>query len=340
MKNILFITMALTVAVYSFGATKRIARVDVDGDIIFDRDAGFSPDVLEVEISEVDGYIYVSTDYSGGFGRFDENGYYDTGFDLQDMHSTYGFDVNHINRLWITGNEVIGDYGLYEYTSDGDYMNGIEDFNPNDTVYEDEYDEVWAIAANVIQEGVHKFTDSGSRLFYKPGYLPYASLAADVPSGAAWFQNLSGGIRELVKMRSNGDEEFRLRNFEFPRDPQTCSLDGSCWLFEHYSGDLIKLNSAGAIIFRDSSFSDIAAIDVNESDGSVWVASNVPKRLVRLDKDGNRQLYKEWPGGDFAHLAVDQRNGTCIVVYEEYRSGAGVNIQPASVGEIKAMYAE
>jgi hypothetical protein len=78
---------------------------------------------------------------------------------------------------------------------------------------------------------------------------------------------------------------------------------------------------------------------VNESDGSVWVASNIPKRLVHLDKDGNRQLYKQWPGGDFAHLAVDQRNGTCIVIYEESAKG-DLNIQPASVGEIKAMYAE
>ena len=67
--------------------------------------------------------------------------------------------------------------------------------------------------------------------------------------------------------------------------------------------------------------------------------SNIPKRLVHLDKDGNRMLYKEWPGGDFAHLAVDQRNGTCIVIYEESAKG-GMNIQPASVGRIKAMYAE
>jgi hypothetical protein len=338
MKNILFMTVALTVAVYAFGATKRIARVNEDGDTIFDRDAYFSPGVLEVEISEIDGAIYVSTDNSGpGFGKFNEYGYIDSGFDLLAMHYTHGFDINYGDHLWIAGDEVVGDYGLYEYTSNGDYVNGIEDFNPNDAVFENSTFEVWATAGNVIQEGIHKFKEDGSRIFYKPGYQPYIGSSGDLVSGGLWFTNLDHGKRELIKVDGDGSEEFRLTNFTLPRDPQTSTIEEGCWFFEHYSGDLYKVDAFGSIVFHDGTFSEIAAIDVNESDGSVWVASNIPKRLVHLDKDGNRELYKQWPGGDFAHLAVDQRNGTCIVIYEESKSG-DLNIQPASVGEIKAMY--
>jgi hypothetical protein len=342
MKRISVILLAVTAMVYSFGATKRIARVDGGGNIVFDRDAGFSPDVIEVEVSEVDGYIYVSIHHSGGFGRFDENGYYDSAFDLSVFYRTFRFDVNYANHLWIPGIEVIGDKGLYEYTSSGSYVNGIEGFYPIDASFDDTLREVWAGVEDPFEEsqpGVHKFTESGSDIMYIPGYRPLY-IDGNSTSGSLWFRQRPSGKGELIKLDAEGVEEFRLVNFSAPKDPQVDPIGDGCWFFEQYSGDLFKVNALGSIVFHDGSFSDIAAIDVNESDGSVWVASNIPKRLVHLDKDGNRQLYKEWPGGDFAHLAVDQRNGTCIVIYEEYKSGTDVNIQPASVGEIKAMYAE
>jgi|GEM_PF-2306283 len=341
MRNTLLIILTLTVAINSLGATKRIARVDGGGDIIFDRDAGFSPDVIEVEVSEVDGSIYVSM-YQFNIGKFNENGYWDGGFDLPMLDDSLGFDIDYEDYLWIAGSEIYGDHGLYKYTDNGDYVDGIEDFEPNDSGYEDLVLEVWASAAHPIPEkkpGIHKFEDSGDRIFYKDGYLP-VQLANGSPDGSIWFQdNRYGGFYELVKMAADGSEEFRLANFDFPLDPQVDPNDGSCWVFERYLGDLYKVDTFGSIVFHDGSFNEIAAIDVNESDGSVWVASNIPKRLVHLDKDGNRQLYKQWPGGDFAHLAVDQRNGTCIVIYEE-SAKSDLNIQPASVGEIKAMYAE
>jgi hypothetical protein len=248
--------------------------VDENGDIIFDRDTGFAPEILEVEISEVDGAVYVSTN-DVEMLKFDENGYYDTGFDLPAMHSTHGFDLNYADHLWISGIEVIGDYGLYEYDSAGGYINGFEGFYPADNYFDDNRYEVWAGGGAPLEPGVHKFTEDGTLLFYLSEYRPRERMDGNSLDGSFWFANGRYGKWEL---------------------------------------------------------------DVNESDGSVWVASNIPKRLVHLDKDGNRMLYKQWPGGDFAHLAVDQRNGTCIVIYEEYRSG-DLNIQPASVGEIKAMYA-
>jgi hypothetical protein len=337
MKNILFITMALTIAVYAFGATKRIARVNEDGDTIFDRDAGFSPDVIEVEVSEVDGAIYVSM-YHFNIGKFNENGFYDAGFELPMLDDSIGFDIGYSDYLWITGDEISSDYGLYKYTENGDYVDAAEDFKPVDSSYDFSENEVWACVDDphdFAMPGVHKFSDSVSRIFHIPGYQP-GYIDSDAITGAAWFIDAYLG---LVKMTVNGTEEFVNHAIDHPLDPQASPIDGGCWFFDCYTGDLYKVDAFGSIVFHDGSFNDIAAIDVNESDGSVWVASNIPKRLVHLDKDGNRQLYKEWPGGDFAHLAVDQRNGTCIVIYEE-SAKSDLNIQPASVGEIKAMYAE
>jgi hypothetical protein len=336
MKNILFIAIVLTAAVCAFGATKRIARVNEDGDILFDRDAGFSPDVIEVEVSEVDGSIYVSM-YQFNIGKFNENGYYDAGFDLTLFAQTRDFDVSNHGYLWITGDEISSDEGLYKYTDNGDYVDGAEDFDPNSSSYDDSLNEVWAADDDFQGSGVHKFDEYLSRLLNKTGYQAQY-INCDSLSGNLWFGDIRPGHYEVVSLNSSGDERLSRYITEGPKDFQASPVDGGCWFIS--GGGLIKVDTYGSIIFRDSSFNEIAAIDVNESDGSVWVASNIPKRLVHLDKDGNRQLYKEWPGGDFAHLAVDQRNGTCIVIYEEYRSGAEMNIQPASVGEIKAMYAE
>jgi hypothetical protein len=338
MKNILFITMALTVAVYAFGATKRIARVNEDGDTIFDRDGGFSPDVIEVEVSEIDGSIYVSM-YQFNIGKFDENGFYDAGFDLPAMYLTRGFDINYADHLWISGVEVVGDYGLYEYDNTGDYVNGFEGFYPEDDYFDDSVYEVWTGGGAPLEPGVHKFTEDGTLLFYLPEYRPRDYIDGNSVEGSCWFPNGRYGKWELIKLNEDGSEAFRLNGVGKPDDPQVYPNEGSCWFTNGYTGDLYKVDAFGSIVFHDGTFSEIAAIDVNESDGSVWVASNVPKRLVHLDKDGNRELYMPWPGGDFAHLAVDQRNGTCIVIYEESKSG-DLNIQPASVGEIKAMYAE
>jgi hypothetical protein len=337
MKNILVITMALTVAVYAFGATKRIARVNEDGDIIFDRDAGFSPDVIEVEVSEVDGSIYVSMDRFN-IGKFYENGFWDDSFDLPLFVDTYGFDIDSENYLWITGPES-SDWGLYKYTSSGDYVDGLEDFAPT-TAKHNGLSHIWSGDRNAGSSmiGVHKISDDLDRDLYLDQYKPF-DTSYDKVSKHFWFMNGKGGIGSVVKLNEDGDEEFEVFGIEAPDDLQASPIDGGCWLIQGSNGDLIKLNSLGAVIFHDGSFNEIAAIDVNESDGSVWVASNIPKRLVHLDKDGNRQLYKQWPGGDFAHLAADQRNGTCIVIYEESKSG-DLNIQPASVGEIKAMYAD
>jgi hypothetical protein len=342
MRNTLLIILTLTVAINSFGATKRIARVNEGGDIIFDRDAYFSPDVIEVEISELDGAIYVSAENSGsGFGKFDENGYLDTGFDLPMMLSTLDFDIDADNYLWIPGQSYRADNGLFKYTNTGDEDFGIIDFAAHNASTYDVPIEVWVSAHSVHDyylPGVHRFEEDGTRNLYLPEYRPFKN-SCNINNGDFWFIDHINGRADIVKLDEDGNESARNSAFEAPDDPQASTVDGGCWFIDYYKGDLYKVDAFGSIIFHDGSFNEIAAIDVNESDGSVWVASNVPKRLVHLDKDGNRQLYKEWPGGDFAHLAVDQRNGTCIVIYEESKSG-DLNIQPASVGEIKAMYAE
>jgi hypothetical protein len=339
--NRLFVVGLLLIATVNVAFSRvRIARVDENGDIAFDRDTGFAPEIIEVEISEVDGAVYVSTN-DVEMLKFDENGYYDSGFDLSVFYRTFRFDVNYANHLWIPGIEAIGDKGLYEYTSGGDYVNGIEDFYPIDASFDDTLHEVWAGVEDPVEEnqpGVHKFTESGSDIMYIPGYRPLY-IDGNSISGSLWFRQKPSGIGELIKLDAEGVEEVRLVNFSAPKDPQVDPISDGCWVFEQYTGDLYKVDTFGSIVFHDGSFNEIAAIDVNESDGSVWVASNIPKRLVHLDKDGNRELYKEWPGGDFAHLAVDQRNGTCIVIYEE-SAKSDLNIQPASVGEIKAMYAD
>jgi hypothetical protein len=319
----LLIVLSLTVAFNTLGASKRIARVDENGDTVFDRFIGLTADVVEVEISELDGSIYVSAD---NVGKLDENGYWDAGFDLPLFHQTYGLDVDDENYLWITGSES-SDWGLYKYTSSGDYVDGLEGYCPieadlNGLGYTWTADPI----AGSPMNGIHKIrNDDFSRVIYIDGYNPYHATY-DKANRNYWISNLEGGSDwSLVKFDDNGDELLTLNVFEGYKDPHASPVDGGCW-FVGNGQNLFKVNAFGAVILRDNTFSNIAAIDVNESDGSVWVASNIPKRLVHLDKDGNRMLYKEWPGGDFAHLA-------------EYRSG-DLNIQPASVGEIKAMYVD
>jgi hypothetical protein len=335
----LYIIILLLITSRAFcGGSKQIARVDENGNIIFDRNAYFTVDVYDVEISKVDGAIYVSCG-SDGFGKFDENGYLDQGFSFPDDFTAYDFDIDSENYLWIPGSGYPYGNGLYKYSNTGNLEFAIADFAPHDVSANDSPIEIWVSAHSVHEEympGMHKFDADGTRLLYLDEYWPYWN-STDINTGEVWFMDFLGYSSKLVKLDTNGDELVCLRGVRVA-DPQASPVDGGCWFIS--GGGLIKVDTYGSIIFRDSSFNEIAAIDVNESDGSVWVASNIPKRLVHLDKDGNRQLYKEWPGGDFAHLAVDQRNGTCIVIYEEYRSGAEMNIQPASVGEIKAMYAE
>ncbi|UCE28154.1 MAG: hypothetical protein JSW52_05245 [Candidatus Coatesbacteria bacterium] len=333
--------LAFLMSLPASGAPKNIARVDLNGDVIFDRYIGLSYDVREVEISELDGSIYVSDSSSPGFGKLTENGYWVGGFDVPLFDTTFGFDIDNNDYLWIAGFEYI-DRGLYKYTSSGGYVDGLEDFSPTEADLNG-IGYTWAADPLVGSDtnGIHKIRNSDfARVRYVEGYKPYGTTYDNI-SKWYWIYNYEGsGNWSLVKFDDDGNELFTINAFSGYRDLQASPIDGGCW-FIGDGQNLFKVNAFGAVILRDSTFSEIAAIDVNESDGSVWVASNVPKRLVHLDKDGNRQLYKEWPGGDFAHLAVDQRNGTCIVIYEEYKSGRGdVNIQPASVGEIKAMYAE
>jgi hypothetical protein len=321
-------------------AGKYIARVNEGGDILFERDSGFSADVREVEISGIDGFIYVSFTTSGArLRKFDENGYYDSGFDLTAMHSTYDFDIDAEDFLWIPGNAYRSSSGVYKYNNMGSEEFSITDFAAHNASADDYPQVVWVGGHSVHDDllpGVHRFTYGGTRNLYLSEYRPYKN-SCDINNGGFWFIDHVNGRADLVKLDEEGNESVRNSAFEAPDDPQASTVDGGCWFIDYYKGDLYKLDAFGSIVFHDGSFNDIAAIDVNESDGSVWVASNVPKRLVHLDKDGNRELYKQWPGGDFAHLAVDQRNGTCIVIYEESKSG-DLNIQPASVGEIKAMY--
>jgi hypothetical protein len=330
--------IAFLISLPALGAPKNIARVDGNGDVIFDREMGHSSDIREVEISELDGSIYVSFTTSTCLKKFSEDGIQDTGFDLPLFYRTLGFDIDDEGYLWIAGLEN-DDEGLYKYTSSGDYIDGLEDFYPQNAKY-DGTGYIWCGARLPGSEmnGVHKINVALSREFYLSEYRPL-DTTYDKITDEFWFTNVVGTSGHLVKLDEEGNEELYIVGLSAPMDLQASPLDGGCWFFTIAGDDLVKVNSLGAVIYRDSSFSDIAAIDVNESDGSVWVASNIPKRLVHLDKDGNRQLYKPWPGGDFAHLAVDQQNGTCIVIYEEYRSG-DMNIQPASVGEIKAIYAE
>jgi hypothetical protein len=337
--NKALIWLLLALLANSVNARWMIARVNEDGDILFDRDTGFASDIYEVEVSEVDGSIYMSMHYVN-MRKFDENGYLDTGFDLPTMISTLDFDIDAEDYLWIPGQSYRADNGLFKYTNTGDEEFGITDFAAHNASTIDDPVGVWVSAHSVHDywmPGVHRFEADGTRNLYLPEYRPFKN-SCNVNNGDFWFIDHINGRADLVKLDEDGNESARNSAFEAPDDPQASTVDGGCWFIS--GAGIIKVNAFGSVVFRDGSFSDIAAIDVNESDGSVWVASNIPKRLVHLDKDGNRMLYKEWPGGDFAHLAVDQRNGTCIVIYEEYRSGAEMNIQPASVGEIKAMYAE
>ncbi len=316
-----------------------IARVYPDGSVGFNKLIYTTVDLVEMEISEVDGAIYRSSE--NGMSKLDENGDWVDGWSLPAFSETRTFDISPGDYLWIPGIEVTSDRGLYKYTSSGGYVTGVEDFNPSfaSTVYE-EY--VWAGAhdpAPVSKPGVHRFTSLGSREYYLDNYKAYY-LSAYESADYLWFTdevNSPFYHGEVIYIDSTGAESLRLTDYNLPVDLQCDQLTGGCWFYEYEMGDVIKVSPSGGEVFRDPSFTDVAAIDVYEADGSVWVAANGKAALVHLSAGGEELLSLPFEA-EMLHLAVDQRDGSCVVISDG--NGLGdLNIQPSSVGRIKAMFA-
>jgi hypothetical protein len=146
-----------------------VARVNEDGDILFERDTGFASDIYEVEVSEVDGSIYISMHYVN-MRKFDENGYYDAGFEAEGLEDSDGFDIDDEDYLWIAGYRWAS--GLYKYTSSGDYVDGLADFVPYTASFNGS-DYVWAGdgAVGSSMNGAHKISKNVTRELYVNGRL-------------------------------------------------------------------------------------------------------------------------------------------------------------------------
>jgi hypothetical protein len=232
--------------VNSVNARWMVARVNEDGDILFERDTGFASDIYEVEVSELDGSIYISMDYVN-MRKFNENGYYDGGFDPEGLEDSAGFDIDDEDYLWVTGDRYSRAWGLYKFTSSGGYVDGLDDFIPRDAAYNGDY-HVWAgdHAPSSDMKGVHKIDSNVDRVLYIDGYEPYY-LTCDNISRHVWFMDIVGSRSKLVKLDNNGDELVYLMGTGVS-DPQASPVDGGCWFIS--GAGLIKVDTRPSAISR------------------------------------------------------------------------------------------
>ena len=164
---------------------------------------------------------------------------------------------------------------------------------------------------------VTKFTRAGCELFRAATAFDFiSSIAIDPRDGSVWIAD-GGGLagRKIVKLDARGREVFRAASVAFASssshqvavDPR----DGSVWYVQHFAGIAVKRASDGTLLTTVSGLGSPAAIDVDATDGSVWVA-DVLGGVVKLDTEG-RELIRKAVGPAPRALRINPDDGSVWV---------------------------
>jgi DNA-binding beta-propeller fold protein YncE len=224
--------------------------------------------------------------------------------------------ANTITRYGPTLNELIS-HDVYGYLRDvtvdqSDGAMWYTDFNTEQGLYK----------VNRDFNPVYSFTDSY-----------FDDITSVSPSGNFWVDNR--GDHTIERRDSDGDVKA-VGNVTGVTPLVMYFNDESCWAIYGASYTVVKVNSSGAIVYENyADFAQPHDLDVDQSDGSVWVADTNNFEVVHLDSSGSELLRK---ANDWTPMvvAVDPSDSTVIVLYQP----GEVGIKSASLGEIKAMYAE
>jgi len=122
-------------------------------------------------------------------------------------------------------------------------------------------------------------------------------------------------------------EVSRTSGFDQPKAVSVNSADGSCWVADTGTDEVIHLSVDGEELWRGGGF-DFPDDDgwynsivcVNPSDGSCWVADTQHKKAVHLDRVGN-ELQRVSLLGWATSVSVNPTDGSCWVGVGLYCSG-------------------
>jgi hypothetical protein len=187
-------------------------------------------------------------------------------------------------------------------------------------------------------QGLYKCNMTGNPIYYF-AETNEATLSSVNPGGLFWSLIWGAGSQSGLNYRDrNGDILTSLEpgSFDGATDMEMYFSDGSLWTCRRSTSAVNKIDSSGNIVYRNTTdFDRPYAIDVNQNDGSVWIADTYNYQLVHLDANGGELLRKDW---DYVlvEVAVDQSDNTLIVVDDNI----AVEITPSSLGRIKAGFAE
>jgi hypothetical protein len=185
--------------------------------------------------------------------------------------------------------------------------------------------------------GLYKYNEQGEQLYYFPEYDRVTGLSDVTPDGSFWALYRFGQYSEFIirarKHSEDGSYNVETNPYGRAREMDVWNQDGSLWLTLEYS-ELFKVNALGNVVFRYSGIGYIRSISVNQNDGSVWL-TGYNFDIVHLDADGNELLHFAWFEPYVVEVAVDSSDNS-VVVFSDYDTYG--NIQPSSLGEIKAMF--
>ncbi len=199
---------------------------------------------------------------------------------------------------------------------------------------------------NYVQQVAH-FASDGTELWHSLASEFYNPTSISVNSGddSCWVADTYHA--QVVHLSSAGTELWRspAGTFFFPAFVAVNSADGSCWVADwgyYDSGSasevgaaVVHLSAAGAELWRsaDGAFTHPAALSVDPTDGSCWVAdggdsgSYLGAGVVHLSSAG-QTLWKSASGQFYSpsSLSVNSADSSCWVADSDYYAGAVVHL--------------
>ncbi|MFC1858655.1 PKD domain-containing protein [Thermodesulfobacteriota bacterium] len=121
---------------------------------------------------------------------------------------------------------------------------------------------------------------------------------------------------QVVKLASDGTEQYRLSGFNHPQGVSVYQTDGSVWVTDTYNNQVVKLDSNGNELIRKDGFNGPVGISVDQLNGSVWITDYNNNQMVKLASDGS-ELYRV--GGFYRPRSVSVNPADSTVwVADEY----------------------
>jgi DNA-binding beta-propeller fold protein YncE len=139
-------------------------------------------------------------------------------------------------------------------------------------------------------------------------------LAVNSLTGEAWLADVPGKI--LFRLSPSG---VALSTLELAGSPAALAVsvkDNAVWMWDATTQEVVKMNTAGAVLARAEGFENVMDLAVNEVTGDCWVVERSlttrSGRVVRLSAAGERLLSLE----DFTaptSVAVDLFDNSIVV---------------------------